>query len=158
MEIIETIFKVDRFYVKVKADDGRQRIFPRANFVWLQGNPSFVAIPAAYVIHHLDFDKTNDDISNLALMLKYHHVAYHWKRKTVVSPVIMIDKCHTSHIPNKLPSIYQKSENCFCVYFREGERGHSETVNIYSDEKGSFRTRERAQEFIDRIWPVRDVA
>ena len=50
-----------------------------ANYVWLLNNPQFEDIPPGYVIHHLDFDEQNNDVSNLALMKKSHHTAYHVK-------------------------------------------------------------------------------
>jgi len=51
----------------------------KAIYSWLMGNPQFENLPPGYCIHHLDFDETNDDISNLALMKKSHHAAYHLK-------------------------------------------------------------------------------
>jgi hypothetical protein len=63
MKIIATFFKPPRFYVKV-SNGYSEKTMPRANFVWLKANPSFESIPKGYVVHHLDFDPTNDDPSN----------------------------------------------------------------------------------------------
>jgi hypothetical protein len=60
---------------------------PFANYVWMCGNPSFASIPRGYVIHHLDHNKLNDDITNLAIMFKHHHYAHHIKEKTIDTPV-----------------------------------------------------------------------
>ena len=124
MEILETKFKADRFYIVVRDDDCRQTTLPRANFVWLQGNPSFQKIPKGYVIHHLDYDKTNDDISNLALMYKFHHVAHHWKQKKDISKVDINDKelpeDLTQYAPIKMPTIYfHQPANRFFVRIRQ---------------------------------------
>lgn len=54
---------------------------PYAHYVWLLNNQQFKDIPPGYVIHHLDFDEENNDISNLALMKKQYHLAYHYKVK-----------------------------------------------------------------------------
>jgi len=78
-EKLEKIFRKGRWYIK---SSGKWAA-PFANYVWLKGNPSFKEIPAGYVIHHLDNDPLNDDISNLVLMQKHHHAPYHWKHKTI---------------------------------------------------------------------------
>ena len=96
-EIVETIFRKDRFYVRVDFGNGSIRTLPRANFIWLQFNPSFKEIPMGYVIHHLDHDKTNDDASNLALMYKHHHHAYHLKFQNI-NTIVTIDSRKATHI------------------------------------------------------------
>jgi hypothetical protein len=78
--VIETFFYKDRFYVRIQKPDETKFIMPRANYVWLKNNPSFVSIPVGYVVHHLDHNKTNDDISNIVIMFKHHHTAYHAKQ------------------------------------------------------------------------------
>ena len=52
----------------------------QSHYNWLIGNPSFVNVPQGYVIHHLNGDKLNDDVSNLALMNRTHHMAHHAKQ------------------------------------------------------------------------------
>ena len=81
MNIREKFFKRGRWYVKLESPFNGFSIIPFANYVWLKGNPSFEQIPKGYVIHHLDSDEQNDDISNLVLMQKHHHTAYHFKQK-----------------------------------------------------------------------------
>lgn len=39
-------------------------------------------IPEGYVIHHIDHNKSNNDISNLACMTKYEHNILHEREKT----------------------------------------------------------------------------
>lgn len=68
-EILEITFRKDRFFVKVKLCNGAIKTFPRYVYNWLKHNPSFKSIPKGYLIHHLDHEKTNDDPSNLVLML-----------------------------------------------------------------------------------------
>jgi len=154
MEILETFFRRDRFYVRVQNGNGIKTL-PRANFVWLQGNPSFKEIPKGYVIHHLDLDKSNDDISNLVIMQKFHHAAYHWKQKTFVSMVVTNRSAET-YLPLKQPKVYAndtKKNGYYRIYFREyDEDGKTRPVILNSDEDGVFKTRKRAQEYADRLW------
>jgi len=86
-DVFETFLRSNRFFVRVKYDDGRVSTMPRANYMWLKNNPSFSTIPPSYVVHHLDWDQTNDDPSNLVIMQKYHHSAYHWKNKIKEIPI-----------------------------------------------------------------------
>jgi hypothetical protein len=55
-------------------------VMRNAHYVWLKGNPSFLFIPPDYVIHHLDGDPLNDDITNLVIMQKHYHISYHAKK------------------------------------------------------------------------------
>lgn len=155
MEIIETFFRKDRFYVRIQNGNGIKTL-PRANFIWIQGNPSFREIPKGYVIHHLDSDKSNDDISNLVIMQKFHHAAYHWKQKTFITTVIN-DRATDTYCPVRKPSIYKrKKEGVYAVYFRERVEDSMEIDArrmIYADENGSFKTLEAAEAFAKKIWP-----
>jgi len=150
MEIIETFFRKDRFHVRVKDNDGIKTM-PRANFVWLQSNPSFVAIPKGYVIHHLDVDQTNDDPSNLVLMQKFHHAAYHWKQKTIITKVSVEGSAET-YCPIKKPKVY-KNGGKFRVNFREmDDNGELKNTWVSRDENGMFLTQDQAQSYVSRIW------
>lgn len=91
IEVLEEIFRKDRFHVKLKFPDGSEKIKPRYIYVWLKHNPSFIDIPKGYVIHHLDHNKINDDPSNLVVMQKYHHIAYHFK-SIIITPKLAIDE------------------------------------------------------------------
>jgi len=70
--------KKGRWYVRTIID-GEKVVIPLANYNWLSTNPAFDGIPKGYVIHHLDHDEMNDDPSNLAVMGKHQHRAYHLK-------------------------------------------------------------------------------
>lgn len=80
-EITRKFFHQGRWFVNFRGKfNGKQRM-PYANYVWLLNNQQFKDIPPGYVIHHLDGDEVNNDISNLALMKKQYHLAYHYKSK-----------------------------------------------------------------------------
>ena len=59
-----------------------KKVMARSIYNWLLGNLQFEDLPPGYCVHHLDLDKLNDDVSNLALMKKPHHMAYHSKQLT----------------------------------------------------------------------------
>ena len=108
-EKIEKFFRKDRWYVKILSN-GKSNGMPYANYIWMKGNPAFFDIPKGYVIHHLDGDALNDDISNLVIMQKHHHSAYHWKYKIIQSEV-SIDPSVIRHekqyfFPIREPKIY----------------------------------------------------
>jgi hypothetical protein len=130
---------------------------PYANYVWLKGNPTFNSIPEGYAIHHLDGDPLNDDISNLVLMQKHHHSAYHWKHKIIQSAVKIksefTDVRRTVFYPTKEPRIYKRSgHNSFYIGFRERINGKTRNVAIYSWEGIGFRSREQAERVKNIIW------
>lgn len=86
-KLSEKVFKKDRWYAVLdKSFEGVRRL-PFANYIWLLNNPAFETIPKGYVIHHLDYDKTNDDISNLVLMRRDHHLVHHWKTRSPMDEV-----------------------------------------------------------------------
>jgi len=153
MEIQETVFKKDRFYVVVKTSDGRTNKIPRANFVWLRGNPSFKEIPKGYVVHHLDHDKTNDDISNIVIMAKFHHVAHHWKQKTVDS-VVTVEEDRTR--PIKRPKVYMdaKTKRFYVNLIFLNPEGKKEYKRVYRENGCGFMTKGDAEKYIDKIWGV----
>ena len=115
-KIKKIYFRGERFYITISDDEGKQKTFPRANYNWLKGNPSFEEIPKGYVIHHLDGDKLNDDISNLVIMQKHHHAAHHWKNKTILPKIEVrfspIPGDLREYIPLKEPTIHwNKAKN-----------------------------------------------
>jgi hypothetical protein len=79
--VIGKILQQERWKVILDAPFNGKKTMPLAHYNWLMGNPSFSEIPKGYAIHHLDNDPLNDDISNLALIHKHHHTAYHLKYK-----------------------------------------------------------------------------
>src|SRR4030042_824654 len=153
MEIIETQFRVDRFYVVIK-EGQKQYTIPRANFVWLQGNPGFKTIPKGYVIHHLDHDKTNDDISNLAIMQKYHHVSHHWKQKTIDNPIILKGEENVFYFPIKRPKVRMdaKTKRFYVELTELDGEGKKNRLRIYRKQMKAFIFKEDAEKYADQLW------
>jgi hypothetical protein len=155
-EVIEVVFRKDRFHVKLKLHDGVIKTIPRYIYTWLKYNPAFMGIPKGYVIHHLDHDKTNDDPSNLVIMQKYHHVAYHFKNKLISPRVIVDGVCfdHEEHQPNKIPSVhFHKPANRFYISFGENNgHGKSERRRLWRDDGHPLLTREEAETLRDKLW------
>lgn len=158
VEIIETKFKVDRFYVTIKYPDGKQTTMPRANMVWLRGNPSFKSIPKGYVIHHLDYDKTNDDISNLSLMYKFHHVSHHWKQKNIETKIDVdggeeIDDL-TKYYPTKKPHKYYHipAKRYYVGFCQIDENGNRQRVRLWKWNGSPILTEEDADNLRDELW------
>ena len=58
LEVTERFLRGGRWFVRLASGE-QQKTMPRANYVWLKGNPSFSEIPKGYVVHHLDLDQTN---------------------------------------------------------------------------------------------------
>ena len=112
----EKIFKKDRWYVRTVID-GKRATIPLANATWLESNPSFNGIPKGYVIHHLDHNQLNDDPSNLALVGKNLHRAYHLKYKFPDQPVNVKDLFDNASIDKNLisyriPRIKKSNNGC----------------------------------------------
>jgi len=160
-KITEKLFRKDRWFVKIDPDYMEAKTMPLAQYNWLLGNPAFKEIPKEYVIHHLDGDAQNDDISNLVLMQKHHHAAYHWKQKTV-NPKVTFDRRywhngrHTQfHFqPDREPAIrYDKKAKKHYLYFRETLGGESKRryVSVLNGRK--LKTREDAEWAKAQIWP-----
>jgi hypothetical protein len=152
-EVIETKLSGNRFFVKVQYSDGTVKRMPRSHYSWLKFNPSFYFIPDGYVIHHLDFDPTNDDPSNLALITKYAHDAYHMKHK-VVEVKIMIDDLSHEYSPYLEPLVrFDKKANQFYVRIMEKKHGIGRRRAVYTLNGKRFANEEEAQAFKDTIWP-----
>lgn len=61
------------YCVKVKVDGVWKKV-RYSRYIWeLYNGP----IPEGYDVHHIDHDKTNDDISNLTILPKCDHNSYH---------------------------------------------------------------------------------
>jgi hypothetical protein len=153
MEILETKFKRDRFYVTYKDDKGKQHTEPRATYVWLKTNPAFPYIPKGYVIHHLDADKTNDDPSNLSLMQRFHHIAHHWKGKIVDGKMNFGDDI-ALYCPTKRPVKYKPpTGKRYCIMFSEKNlHGKSIKRRVWRRNGKPMFTEEDAEKLIDEIW------
>ena len=76
-KIVQEILKEKehRWYVVLDESFFSVKTMKKAVYVWLFHNPAFIQIPKGYVIHHLDHNSLNDDISNLALMQKHQHLS-----------------------------------------------------------------------------------
>lgn len=79
-EVKRVFFNNNRWFVTFYTAFNGKKIIARAIYNWLLANPQFEDLPPGYCIHHLDFDELNDDNSNLALMKKPYHAAYHLKQ------------------------------------------------------------------------------
>ncbi len=161
MDKIEyTIFKKNRFYVRLKPIGiEKGLLYPRAIYVWLKYNPSFKGIPKGYVIHHLDLDPTNDDPSNLVLMHKFHHTAYHSKYKEIITDVLIDNNLDMQSFliapdyPRRRPKAYRRGDRdtwfLYCV-MGDGKERH---ISRLSKRHKMFQTKEEAESAIDKLWP-----
>lgn len=147
------IFTNGRWRAKLnKPFDGKSSM-PLSHYSWLTSNPSFEHIPKGYVIHHLDFDGTNDDPSNLVLMQRHLHAAYHLKNKKIM-PEVTVDYEDKSLPPSKRtlffpitePRIYQRGDNDrYIVCFVEKISGKKKQITIHSFRGRKFKTKEDAE-------------
>jgi len=126
--------------------------------VWLQHNPGFEAVPKGYVVHHLDHDELNNDISNLALMQKFHHIAHHAKQKTVKTEV-NIKAAVTRReffIPSRKPYAGKtKSSNGkfqYVIIIYEKIEGKSHRTQLYRWRGKKFRSIEDGEAVSAAIW------
>lgn len=156
-KVTEKVFRKDRWWAKLDRAYNGRKLMSYSIYIWLKSNPAFEGIPKGYVIHHLDGDKTNDDPSNLAIMQKYHHIAYHWKQKEVNNEVrIRIDYKHVypkQFYPAKEPLIrFDKKRKVYYLYFIEGA-GASRTRRHISQFDGvTFTKLEQAEKVKNIIW------
>lgn len=128
---------------------------PLANYNWLMVNPAFESIPKGYVIHHLDHDKLNDDPTNLVLMQKHHHSAYHWKQKKIDTEVkisvVGYNVERTSYSPTTKPVVKKRTDvkkPWYFLTFREKIEGESVFTIASKDFSGNrFYTRQEAEQF-----------
>ncbi|MDX9788923.1 MAG: HNH endonuclease [Desulfobacterales bacterium] len=159
-KLVEKVFKNGRWFAVLSESLNGTRTIPFANYVWLTGNPCFESIPKGYVIHHLDYDPTNDDITNLVLMQKHHHAAHHWKNKTIkpeLNVKIQYDSVNrTGYSPIRKPSIHKRKDvepEWWTVSFRENINGKNERTFVSKDFDGKrFSNREEAEKFVCAIW------
>jgi HNH endonuclease len=163
--VVQKVFHNKRWYVDLMPSlNGRDRI-PYAHYVWLETNPSFIDIPRGYVIHHLDCDETNDDATNLVLMSKPIHTAYHWKHKTQkVKIQFAYDDIHTENIycPTKEPNIIHEKKRGgserYYLSFYEMVNGKAISRKVYTFLTNSgkilsgFKSRKDAEFVKHEIW------
>ena len=150
--ISDRFFRSNRWYVKLKSGAGR-RVMAYAVFVWLKANPSFHDVPKGYVVHHLDCDPLNDDPTNLVIMQKNYHSAYHLKYKNVET-LVRIDE--TNGLPAYQPKVYfMKNRNRYFIqYLVRLPNGKTDDKRIFNLGSGkNFKTREMAEQAIETLWP-----
>ncbi|OPY83178.1 MAG: hypothetical protein A4E71_02933 [Smithella sp. PtaU1.Bin162] len=156
-EISEAFVKKGRLYVRVHYGDKRV-VIPRAVYFWLKYNPCFVEVPQGYVIHHLDGDELNDDPSNLALMHKFHHTAYHWKHKRISTTVIIDNNLRTFYIPTQIPKAQPMNGGKrfrLQFYERNNNGSRNKKINVSVDDEGNpFFTKEDAEKHGLKIWEI----
>jgi len=154
-EISEAFIKKGRFYVRVHYG-AKRPVIPRAVYVWLKHNQSFASVPVGYVIHHLDLDPLNDDPSNLALMQKFHHIAYHWKYKNIECNVVINEQVRTFYMPTRKPTVnFHKGRKKFRVQFYENNPNstRNKRIHLFHDETGMpFLTKESAEKYSNKVW------
>lgn len=139
--------------------DKKTKSMPHANYVWLEGNPMFKGIPKGYVVHHLDLDQMNDDISNLVIMAMNHHRAYHLKHHNSTIPLEHDIKTESScKIPDGLPitkprAYYDKDRGSWRIYYRVRESdGRITSMRLGSFIGRKFTTKEDADGVIENLW------
>ena len=114
-KVVEKFIRNKRWFVKIDPPFNGKPVLAYAIYVWLLGNPGFSDLPIGYDVHHLDGDCLNDDISNLVIMHKFHHAAYHLKQRDTKTGIKLrpgyiddqIEIKRTQYFPTKEPGIYQ---------------------------------------------------
>lgn len=156
LKIISKEIKKGRWELILGKEGGGRVKMPQANYVWLLGNASFKEVPAGYLVHHLDLDPLNDDISNLALMYRHHHTAYHFKHKNQIVQVKFTDQNGTAYaVPRTEPKIKTKNggRSFYLDFWSRNGDGRSERKKIYSFEGLAIPTEEKAKDLICHLWP-----
>ena len=112
---------------------------------------------------NLDYDKTNDDPSNLVIMGKYQHVSHHWKQKVVESAVTILDDNKGDNgavpgLPVRKPTICErKGRGYFFIQYStedviDGKAQRcGKRVNSYRGKH--MKSIEAAERAIKGIWP-----
>jgi len=155
--VVERFHRKDRVYVRI-SDGTNSLTMPQANYVWLCGNPTFLEIPKGYVVHHLDHDKMNDDISNLVIMYKHHHHAHHLKDQHNVVPVNFHPEVK-DHIAFDSPIVrptftYLKDRGFFVmIYRRSSDKTPRKQIRVYKVMGKRIMSQDQGEALIDKIWP-----
>jgi len=140
-KIIKKRLQADRWYVVLKPAFNSKKSMPQAHYNWLVGNPSFGDIPTGYIVHHLDGDKLNDDISNLAIIHRIYHTAYHFKNFKIAQSEIDIEIDYTLRIGN-IPFEEEITKLKYRKIKTRGARGERWRVEWYESD---FRTGKRVR-------------
>lgn len=151
-EIVGRVLAQDRWMLVLKESfTERTRRVPQAQYNWLMNNPAFSYIPVGYVIHHLDNDELNDDVSNLVLMFRPHHTAYHskYQAKTLETKIEILNI--NRYLPEKEPQIYKRKDTTverYVLYWNFYGKRHCLT----SFKGRPFKTVEDAEWAKAQIW------
>jgi hypothetical protein len=157
-DVIEQVFNEaeNRWYVVLDRAFHGAKKWKRAIYAWLKHNPVFQFIPQGYAIHHLNQDSTDDDPSNLALMQKHQHLAYHLKNK-IIRPTTSVHFNGFLRESNwevtREPKInYIARIKRYEVTFVVKEYGVKKRLRMTKYNGSSFKTLEDAKDFVSRIW------
>ena len=97
-------------------------------------------IPKGYDVHHWDFDKDNNDISNLVLLTRKEHALLHGRNLSEDRKVKMRENINTNARPKA--SLWHKSEAG-----REWHKRHYESVKKQLQKRHTFICKNCGKEF-----------
>jgi hypothetical protein len=138
----------DRWYINLETPVNGQTFLPYSHYVWLLGNPAFESIPKGYLVHHLDGDKHNDDISNLVIMHKHHHMGHHFKSFKLSSEVKFNGEFVNIFGRNaSVPKLWEhkKLSRWEIYWFEDGPDGKKKRKRMYSYDNIPFKEEEYAK-------------
>jgi hypothetical protein len=155
--IVEKFIMAGRWHVRVDPPFKGKEVWRYAHYVWLLGNPAFKDIPKHYVIHHLDRNELNDDISNLVLMLGFHHQAFHLKYRNIETTITINGKDISKlfYEPSTRPHVsWDKRRNTFRVYFqtKDEDTGRSRRVWVGTWNGRRIDSKEMAEMVCNKVW------
>jgi len=121
MQDFKVIHSKKRDFIVIKGDDKKCRIVEMHKFVYESVNGP---VPEGYEIHHIDFNKYNNDISNLIALPREQHKKYH-ACVNYMTGIVKIYK-NMTQIPNSKKA---KDERRYRELYNQGFR----PVKIYKD-------------------------
>lgn len=114
MRDFKVIHSKGREHFLFKGEDGRRHIVAAHRAIYIS---FYGSIPQGYEIHHIDFNKNNNDISNLVAIPEWQHKKYH----RCVDYIRNISKIH-SVIKNNPNSKRVISEKHYKELYSQGFR------------------------------------
>ena len=156
MKILKQFIHNRRMYVRISVNGSKSKLMLRSAYMWLKHNPGFDRIPKRYVIHHLDGDPWNDDPSNLALMYRCYHSAYHAKNRTAPpNTPIEIDVIDLGEPLSRPRATYYKSRGFWILRYSIRENGQKVAKSTYrlNMHTPHWKTKWAAEAAIEKIWP-----
>ena len=121
MQDFKVIHSKKRDFIVIKSDDKKCRIVEAHKFIYESINGP---VPEGYEIHHIDFNKYNNDISNLIALPREQHKKYH-ACVNYMTGIVKIYK-NMTQIPNSKKA---KDERRYRELYNQGFR----PVKIYKD-------------------------